>query len=528
MQGKSMRDKSKLLIPSLADVLFVTLFLVLSFSAGKGLLADGDTGYHIRAGEIIIDTLSVPKYDMFSFVSPPLPWMAHEWLSEVIMAFFHRAFGLTGVVIFFSLFISFTYYLLFKIIRTYKGNIFIAALIIALVIASSQIHWLARPHIFSLFLMVILYYLLDLYQYNGKNYLYFLLPLMLLWVNLHGGFILGFIFIGIYFIGNFIKFLFSQEVERTSYKKKTRILGLTTVACLLVSLINPYSYHILLFPFKLISEKFLMDHVMEFLSPNFHESAVMPFKYLLFLMIMIIAVSGKRLNFIELVLVFVFTNMALYSARYIPLFAIIAAPILTKQAELILKQPDGKFINFFKKRSDGIAAIDASAKGYLWPVAAVLMVAAVAAAGRIEYKFDEEKKPVAAVEFLKKVHLKGNMFNEDEIGDYIIYSAYPQYKVFTDGRSDMYGAERVKEWFKVGHFKPGWEKIIEKYNINWIIFNADSVLSRFLIEKNDWKLIYADKVANIFVKNIPENQYLINQYSNVKPIIVEDKGDESM
>jgi hypothetical protein len=528
MRGESMRDKSKLLIPSLADVLFVTLFLVLSFSAGKGLLADADTGYHIRAGEIIIDTLSVPKYDMFSFISPPLPWTAHEWLSEVIMALIHRAFGLTGVVVFFVFLISFVYYLLFKMIRKYKGNIILAVFIILMVILSSQLHWLARPHIFSLLLLVIWYYLLDAFQYNHRNYLYLLPPIMLLWVNLHGGFMSGFMLIGIYLFGNFIKFVFSQGAERVSYKKKTRILGLTTVACLLVSLINPYSYHILLFPFKLISEKFLMDHVMEFLSPNFHESAVMPFKYLLFLMIMIIAVSGKRLNFIELVLVLVFTNMALYSARYIPLFAIIAAPILVKQAELILKQPDGKFINFFKKRSDGIAAIDASAKGYLWPVAAVLIVAAVAAAGRIEYKFDEEKKPVAAVEFLKKVHLKGNMFNEDEIGDYIIYSAYPQYKVFTDGRSDMYGAEKVKEWFKVIYFKPGWEKIIKKYNINWIILSADSIFSRFLIGKNDWRLIYADKVANIFVKNIPENQYLINQYGNVKPVIIEDKDDESM
>jgi len=351
---------------------------------------------------------------------------------------------------------------------------------------------------------------------------------MLLWVNLHGGFVSGFILIGIYLSGNLIKFFFSQEVERASYKKKTKILGLTTVVCLLATLINPYSYHILLFPFKLISEKFLMDHINEFLSPNFHELNVMLFKYLLFLMLAIFAISRKQLNFIELVLILVFINMAIYSVRYIPLFAIIAAPILTKQADLVLKQMDGGFINFFRKRSDGITAVDASAKGYLWPIIAVLVVAAFAATGRIEYRFDEEKKPVAAVEFLKKVPLKGNMFNEDEFGDYIIYSAYPQYKVFFDGRSDMYGIERLKEYIKVMGFNPGWEKIIEKYNIKWIIFNADSALSRFLMGKNEWRLIYADKVAHIFVKNIPKNQYLINKYGNVKPIVAEDKDDESM
>ncbi len=523
-----MRDKSKLFIPSIADILFFTIFLSLSLWKGKELLNDGDTGYHIRAGEFILDTLSIPRYDIFSYLTPPPQWIAHEWLSEVVMASIHRSFGLTGIVIFFSFLLSFVYYLLFKIIRKYKGNIILAVFIVLLVLCSSVLHWLARPHIFSLVLIVIWYYLLDAFQYNHRNYLYLMPPIMLLWVNLHGGFISGFILNGIYLFGNFIKFFFPQEEERASYKKKARILGLTTVACLLVTLINPYSYHILLFPFKLVSNKFIMDHVNEFLSPNFHSVAVMPFKYLLFFMIAILAISRKQLKLIELVLVLVFINMALYSARYIPLFAIIAAPILAKQANLILKQADGGFINFFKTRSDNIAAIDASAKGYLWPVTAVLIVAVFTATGRIEYRFDEVKKPVAAVEFLRNVPLKGNMFCEDEFGDYIIYSAYPQYKVFFDGRSDMYGVERLKEYLKVMGFEPGWEKIIEKYNINWIIFNADSVLSRFLLEKNEWRLIYADKVANIFVKNIPENQYLINQYGNVKPVIVEDKDDESM
>ena len=111
------------LIPSIADIIFLSLFLLLSFSKGQELLNDGDTGYHIRAGEYIIDTLSIPKHDIFSFLTPPLPWTAHEWLSEIIMAMVHRAFGLTGVVIFFSFIISLVYYLLFKIIRTNNGNI---------------------------------------------------------------------------------------------------------------------------------------------------------------------------------------------------------------------------------------------------------------------------------------------------------------------------------------------------------------------------------------------------------------------
>jgi hypothetical protein len=511
-------------LPSIADIFFLTVFLTLSFPTGKMLLYDADTGYHIRTGEFILDTLSIPRHDIFSFISPPLPWTAHEWLSEVIMALIHKAFGLTGVVIFFSFAIASVYYLLFKIVQTYKGNIILATLLVLLVVVSSSLHWFARPHIFSWALMLVWYCLLDLYQYRDKNYLYLLPPIMLLWVNLHGGFMSGFILIGVYLLGNLIRFCIAQGTERQRCKNKLRLLGLTALACLLVSPINPYGYRILLFPFRLVSDKVIMDNVQEFLSPNFHGS--MPFRYLLFLMIAILAISRSSLNVIELMLILLFTHMALYSARYIPLFAIIAAPILLKQAEIILQNLNGRFIEFFKQRSNNVALIDASTKGYLWPLASVAAVSIFAGSGVVEHKFDEKLKPVAAVEFLQRETLKGNMFNDDEFGDYIIYAAWPKYKVFFDGRSDMYGSSRIKEYLKITRLEPGWEKVIEKYNIKWVIYGAASGLSTFLMASKDWHLIYADKVANIFVKKIAENQAIISKYPDVKLVIEEDDSKE--
>jgi len=513
------------LIPSIVDIIFISLFLLLAFSAGKDLLGDVDTGYHIRAGEFIIKTFSIPRHDIFSFLTPALPWTAHEWLSEVIMAIIHKAFGITGVAIFFAFIISSVYYLLYKIIKTDQDNIILTVFIVLLVLISSQIHWLARPHIFSLLLIVIWYYLLDEYQYNHKNCLYLLPPIMLLWVNLHGGFLAGFILISIYLFGNVVKYFTSQGAGRDIYKKKIRLLGLITVACLFVSLINPYTYHILLFPFNLVSNKFIMDHVGEFMSPNFHE--LMPFKYLLLLMIVILAISKIKTNLIELLLILMFLNMSLFSVRYIPLFSIIAAPILLRLIRpMLLEKSDGKLVKFLNKRADGISEIDASAKGYLWPITALVVVVVLVASGKIAYTFDPKTKPVAAVEFLKKENLKGNMFANDEFGDYIIYAAWPEYKVFVDGRSDMYGTEIMKEYLKVISIKPGWEEILNKYHINWIIYNSNTILSLFLMERDDWKLIYADKVANIFVKDITENQYLIEKYPDVELVIPDPDGSE--
>ncbi len=514
---------SAFLLPSIADMLFLVIFICLTFSIGNGLLGDTDTGYHIRAGEYILDTHIIPHHDIFSFISPAIPWTAHEWLSEVIMGLINRGFGLTGDVIFFAFLLSLTYSLFFRMLRTDKGNILLATLIALLVVASSMLHWHARPHIFSLVLTLAWYYILDAFQNDRKNYLYMLPLLMVLWVNLHGGFITGFVLLGVYFIGNLARYRQIEGRERSAQKLKS--LAVITVFSLVACLLNPFGYHILMFPFNLVGNKYLMDHVQEFLSPNFHEP--LPFKYLLLLLITFLGLSGKKLNVIEVLLILIFLNMALFSVRYVPLFAIIAAPIMVRQGDLLLGGFRGRVKKFLETRAERFASVDGAARGHLWPAAGVITVVFLAAHGRVECKFDPKLRPAAAVEFLKKEPIKGNMFNNDQFGSYIIYAAWPQYRVFFDGRSDMYGVSRMKEYFNISSFQPGWEKIIDKYRMGWIIFNADSELSRYLQQRADWKLIYVDKVAHIFVRNTPEYQYLIDRYRDVKPL-PPDKKDRAI
>lgn len=531
MQGQLSTDKGHklvtFLVPSLADTIFFLLFVILSLLTPEKLLIDCDTGFHIRAGEFILNNLTVPKHDIFSFITPPPRWIAFEWLSEVIMAITHRLLGLTGIVILFAFLISFAYYLLFKVMQRQNGNIVLTVLIALLAIIASSIHWLARPHIFSLVIVIVWYYVLDLYQYKGKNYLFFFPPLMLLWVNLHGAFFLGFVLGGIYFLGNFMRIFSSEGPEQETYRTKSKMLLLTLVVCLLFSLINPNGYKNLLYPFKVVSSKFLMDHIGEFLSPNFHDLSLLPFEMLLLFTLLILAISKRKLNIIEIIVMLLFTNISLYSVRNIPLFAIVMAPILARQSEQVLSGQTGKFAAFLRERERNISPIDTAARGYLWLVLPVVFVLGLAMSGLIDYRFDEKIKPVAAVEFLKKEPVQGNMYNEYEFGDYVIYSAYPQYRVFIDGGSDMCGTDWMKDYYKVHQLKPEGEKILEKYKINFIFFNRDSVLSRFLLERKEWRLIYSDKVANIFVRNVAQNQRLIEKYKDVTPAVIESEDDDS-
>ena len=403
------------LIPSISDLVFSLILLTLFFSANSGLLGDGDTGYHIRAGQYIIRTGSVPKLDLFSFHLPVLSWTAHEWLSEVIMAGVYGLGGLTGIVAFFAIVLAGTTVLLFRIIRSQGADILLATAITMLAFSSAQIHWLARPHVFSFLLMITWHHLLETWRRGGTNRLY-LLPLsMLLWVNLHGGFLGGFILLGAYLTGLLLAMPGLTLAAPPPCGKKLGQLALTTGACLIASLCNPNGYHILLFPFRLVSEGFVMDHVSEFLSPNFHER--LPFKYLLLLLIAIFGVSRKRIESTDLVLVLIFTNMALYSARFIPLFALIMAPILTRQSARGGGDAGGRWEQFYRRRSENIAALDGCSAGYFWPVAAVIVVAVAAGSGRVHHAFDAKAKPVAAVDFLLREKIPGNMFDNDEFGD---------------------------------------------------------------------------------------------------------------
>lgn len=278
-------------------------------------------------------------------------------------------------------------------------------------------------------------------------------------------------------------------------------------------MINPQGYHILLFPFKLTSDSFLMDHVQEFLSPNFHKP--LPFKYLFLLLVAILARARPTVNWIELILVLTFTYMALYSVRYITLFVIITAPILIRQIDQMKLDLPSRLNKFLEERGRGLSQIERQTSGYLWSSIAVGAVIVFGLAGHYRYKFSEEFYPVSAVEFLKKEKISGNIFAHDGFGDYLIYAAWPQHKVFIDGRTDMYGTERLKEYLSLAHAMPGWKEAIDKYAFSSILFDTNSALTSALAEDRNWHLIHSDPLASIFLRKDSRNRHLIEKFPHV-------------
>jgi hypothetical protein len=508
----SSKSWTKRLLPSPVELIFILIFLRLVFSSGI-LLIDGDTGYHIRAGDFILKSFSIPKYDIFSLWMPPLPWTAHEWLSEVVMSLVHRYSGLTGIVIFFALIIAMTYVLLFKMLRESTSDILLALLLAATAAICSSLHWLARPHIFSLALTVLWYSILNRFQYQGRQQLYLLPALTLVWVNLHAGYIFGLLLLLLYAAGNLAAWCFAERLKAEQHVDKIKSLATVLIVCLAVSLLNPQGYRMLIFPFALTADTFIMDHVREFLSPDFHKP--LPFKYLLLASIGLFAFSRATLNWIELGLVSLVTYMALYSARYIPLYAIITAPIFLRLLDKLKAELRPRASEWLAQRSVNFSIIAECSRGYVWSTIIIVSVLVTARIGVLRADFDSKDFPRAAVDFLKTEKIPGNMFNNDEFGDYLIYTAWPEYRVFFDGRSDMYGSVLGRDYERVSRTLPGWQEVLEKHRVTWVFFNTYSPLSSQLKIHPDWHLIYSDAVASIFVKDEAEHQRLIAKYASV-------------
>src|SRR5581483_1772247 len=183
-------------LPSLAYVAFVMpiVFLFGRLDGAPTLLADGDTGWHIRAGECILRHGAAPSRDLFSFTRPGERWFAWEWLAEAIMARLHQ-WGMAAVVFAATIVLSLTFALLYGIARERSGNALVAIAFTGLAVAGSSIHWLARPHL-ATFLFAVVF--LGILESSSSRRLWLLPPLALVWANLHAGFIFGIGLVAVY------------------------------------------------------------------------------------------------------------------------------------------------------------------------------------------------------------------------------------------------------------------------------------------------------------------------------------------
>jgi hypothetical protein len=500
------------LLPSMTDIAFLMplVFLFCEMKGAQTLLGDGDTGWHLRTGEWILAHGRVPHSDIFSFTRPAQPWFAWEWLWDVLFGWLHKQAGMAAVVLGCSLVLALTFALLFRLARR-RSDALVALAFTLVAAAASAGHWLARPHLFTMLFTVVFVSRLERVNEGHAYRRLWLLPLLtVLWTNLHGGFFVGILLICAYAAGEFTVLLrdISDSQRRAALRQGCMYL-LTAAGCGVATLVNPYFYRLHAHIFVYLADGFYRGNIMEFQSMSFQSGQARYFEILL--------VAGAGAAFVHLrrgsltwpLLFAAWAHLALYSARNVEIFALLAAaPAAETLSAVFSHGPSWRVAAWLRHSLQDLGdigrewtAFDGGPRWHAVSAAAILGLAALLYAPRTPYwraAYNPKVFPVAAAGQLEKAGFYGGVFTEDLWGGYLIYREYPRGRVFIDGRSDFYGREFTSGYIRAMGAQTGWEQYLGSYGVETILLPPDAPLAGALRQSSAWHIIYDDGVAQIF------------------------------
>src|ERR1019366_4066747 len=368
-------------LPSLTDIAFLMplAFIFFTLQGARTLLGDGDTGWHIRTGQWILAHGQVPYTDIFSFSRPGEPWFAWEWLSDILLAVLHCAGGLPAVVFASIALICVTSVALFRLIRRQCGNSLVAIAVTLLATGGCAVHWLARPHLFTLFFLVIALHLTTRAAEGRTKLLAWLVPITLLWTNLHGGFFVLFLVLACYIASYLLNALIEPDAAlRRQFLRSLKPWALTFAGCFAVTFVNPYGWQLHKHVIDYITDPYQLQHITEFQSMNFHSPVVVYFEPLMVLTIAVALWDACHRRFAEVLLGLGWLHLALIAQRNLPLYAIAAAPIVARGVMAAIRAASaapaagaaiapwiGKLTRWFETASASFEATDRIGRAHL-------------------------------------------------------------------------------------------------------------------------------------------------------------------
>ncbi len=491
------------LFPTFENMLWISAFFYVLMFGQRLLNADGDLALHLSMGRYILTQRTIPLQDVFSHTLSGQPAAQHKWLSQLIFAAVERFFSLNGIVVLCALVIATTFWLVFIQTRRESRSIFPVVLVVFLTLMTSTVHWLMRPHVFT-FLFLALWLMLLSQMVKGRIHLWWIFPgSMLLWVNLHGGFIAGLVTWALYGLGIGWDMIWRRcSVLPSRFWRYYLLSGVTAG---FMTLLNPSGFGLWRMLVTHLGNPYLAAITLEFQSPNFHQAALWPFLLMIGLLVMVLGLTNRRFKSAQLFTTTAWLLMGLYSARNIPLFAIVSAPLLVQGLDELFSAAAQRSALFNRlKQMDGrILAVDQQLKGIVWPVLCLLVVVVGLSLGfRFDisgqaYAFDPDVFPVAAIDWLEQNPPEGEMFNSFTWGGYLQYRLWPDKQVFIDSNSDFYGEVFVRQYMQVIALEEGWEGVLDQYHVTWAILPLHLNTGDSMQSELGWEIIYKDQTAVI-------------------------------
>jgi hypothetical protein len=464
------------------------------------LLADGDSGWHIRTGQWILDTRSVPRFDLFSFSRSGASWFAWEWLSDVILALLSSAWGLAGVVVLSACVIVLAAWAIFRHMLWRGANALVALGVVLVTVGASSIHFLARPHVFTLLLLATSLWMVERDRRRRSAAVWLLIPLSAVWVNLHSGCFALPACLTVLAAGLAIEAWMDRAHRRESWSACRRYAGLAA-ACVTASLANPYGIGLHRHIASYLTSDWIRSAVDEFQSPVFRSESLMHFEVLLLAALLLAGRWMTRGRVADALLVLFWAHLALGSVRHVPLFAMVSAPLVAAELSQLWERraaawPSRSVGRILWALGDDLAG--SFGRLSVWSAVLAAAVLLLTPASRWPRDFPESKFPVSLVRAENKRLAQARVFTSDQWGDYLIYHGWPPQKVFIDGRSDFYGPLIGGEYLRLMQGQPDWKSLFDKYAFSMALIPRAWPLAALLDRDPAWRRIGEDRLAVLY------------------------------
>jgi Tfp pilus assembly protein PilF len=517
----------------LGFVALAVLFAVIALRANANV-TDEDTWYHIKTGEYIL-AHGIPTTDMYTFSVGGQKWSDHEWLWQVMLFSIYNAFGGWGIVSM-QVFMVVSFFLILLLLGYRQNRVFLVTFLLLLIALVEPGRAYSRPDIASLWLVLV--YTTILWLFLKRSWTpYVLFALQVFWTNSHGFFVFGpliaLIMLGCEFVKRRVPLPFDwRSVGRLTdeeYRKLRNVALVLVLACF----ITPDPMERVLFPIRILMDarggaKFFYSEISELQRPvplhQFLDFSIYPTYQLL----IIFSLLGFIVNYRRI------------DIRIFTLWAIFLAFSWAARRNLLFFGPAAYLslmVNLANVRLSDIPAISELWVRIRYPSIILLKLALILGMGQQFRKMTGEATYLDpdtlrlqsaygrlsdqhfaknAVDFLMEHRIQGNFFNYLGTGLYVVSRYHPNIKVFIDGRLEIFGAEFLKMYLKI--LKEGdwqlFEEQVKKYNITGVILTSTRLpippsFLKKVYDHPDWKLIYLDHDAVIFLKDVPENQAAI-------------------
>ena len=429
--------------------------------------------------------------------------MTHEWLSEVFIYSVFRILGYGGLIVAFAILIVAAFWIVFQLCRQRGVNTYVAGFSLLLGAVTTMPTWGVRPQMFSLLFAAVFISFLDRYSRREPiPSIWWLVPLMIFWVNLHAGFAFGPVLIALTIAGLLLDWLLLRKNSLADVWLRARPLCWLLVICVAVVCLNPNGARLYSYPFETLSSQAMMRYIEEWRSPDFHNPLFQAVALLLLATFSALTLSNKRARPGELLMLVVTAWATLRSGRNVSFFALVATPLLAEHCWIFIRNLgwSQRLIASSRRKPEGRSSLRLLLNLALVATVLILVTISARRASADQPMTETREFPAAAVKFIRNERPPQPIYNEYIWGGYLIWKLYPDYRVYIDGRADVYGDKLVEEWLASHDGNINWRGPLDGYGIRTVLVNRNAALASLLRQDSSWQNVFEDQQAVIFVR----------------------------